>query len=143
MSDKRVMGIDYGQRKIGIAISDPLKIISYPYTTIDRKKTPDYLSEIKKIIKEKNVISIVVGYPISLLGNKTEQTRITEKFIDKLTLSVDAIVYKCDERLTSQEASRYLKQQNIKLGHNKEKIDQISASLILSQFLLSNTNETF
>ena len=45
MSNKRVMGIDYGQRKIGIAISDPLKIISYPYTTIDRKKTPNYLSE--------------------------------------------------------------------------------------------------
>ena len=53
MNDSRIMGIDYGARKIGIAISDPLKIISYPYKTIDTKKTPDYISEIKKIVDEK------------------------------------------------------------------------------------------
>ena len=137
MIDKRIMGIDYGERKIGVAISDPLKIISYPYTTIDRKKTPDYMSEIKKIIDEKQIGEIVIGYPIALSGKKSQQTEITEKFINKLILDLDVIIHKCDERLTSHEASRYLKEQNIKTGHNKEKIDQISASLILRQFLSS------
>jgi len=137
MTDKRIMGIDYGQTKIGIAISDPLKIIASPYITINRKKTPNYIAEIEKIINEKKVESIVVGYPLTLSGNKSEQTKITEKFIDKLKLTVDIPIYECDERLSSQEATRYLREQNIKVGHNKEKIDQISASIILTQFLSS------
>ena len=137
MTDKRIMGIDYGQTKIGIAISDPLKIIASPYITINRKKTPNYIAEIEKIINEKKVESIVVGYPLTLSGNKSEQTKITEKFIDKLKLTVDIPIYECDERLSSQEATRYLREQNIKVGHNKEKVDQISASIILTQFLSS------
>ena len=80
----RVMGIDYGDRKVGIAISDPLKIIAYPYQTIDRKVTPDYIFEIKKIITEKNVGSIVVGYPITLSGTESQQTKVTLKFIEEL-----------------------------------------------------------
>ena len=137
MNDSRVMGIDYGVRKIGVAISDPLKIISYPYKTIDVKKTPDYISEIKKIVDEKKIESIVVGYPITLSGNSSAQTKITQNFIDKIASVLNISIYKCDERLSSQEAKRYLRQQNIKIGHNKEKVDQMSASLILRQFLSS------
>ena len=137
MNDSRVMGIDYGVRKIGVAISDPLKIISYPYKTIDVKKTPDYISEIKKIVDEKKIESIVVGYPITLSGNSSAQTKITQNFIDKIASVLNISIYKCDERLSSQEAKRYLREQNIKIGHNKEKVDQMSASLILRQFLSS------
>ena len=137
MNDNRIMGIDYGIRKIGVAISDPLKIISYPYKTIDIKKTPDYISEIKKIVGEKQIESIVVGYPITLSGNISAQTKITEDFINKIESVLNIPIYKCDERLSSQEAKRYLRQQNIKIGHNKEKVDQMSASLILRQFLSS------
>ena len=140
MNDSRVMGIDYGVRKIGVAISDPLKIISYPYKTIDVKKTPDYISEIKKIVDEKKIESIVVGYPITLSGNSSAQTKITQNFIDKIASVLNISIYKCDERLSSQEAKRYLREQNIKIGHNKEKVDQMSASLILRQFLSSNQN---
>ena len=137
MNDSRIMGIDYGVRKIGVAISDPLKIISYPYKTIDIKKNPDYISEIKKIVGEKQIESIVVGYPITLSGNISAQTKITEDFINKIESVLNIPIYKCDERLSSQEAKRYLKQQNIKIGHNKEKVDQMSASLIPRQFLSS------
>ena len=137
MNDNRIMGIDYGIRKIGVAISDPLKIISYPYKTIDIKKTPDYISEIKKIVGEKQIESIVVGYPITLSGNISAQTKITEDFINKIESVLNIPIYKCDGRLSSQEAKRYLRQQNIKIGHNKEKVDQMSASLILRQFLSS------
>ena len=135
MTKNRVMAIDYGERKIGIAMSDSLRIIAYPYKTIDRKKTPDYIAEIKNIIEEKNVKSIVVGYPITMAGTESKQTKITSDFIDELKIKINIEVYKCDERLSSKEAERYLKEQNIKIGHNKEKIDQISASIILEQFL--------
>tara|TARA_B110000116_G_C16786285_1_gene561048 strand:- start:629 stop:1051 length:423 start_codon:yes stop_codon:yes gene_type:complete len=137
MNEKRVMGIDFGEVKIGIAISDPLKMISYPYITINRKRTPDYISEIRKIVEEKKVESIVVGYPLTLSGNKSKQTQITEKFINQLEISLDAMIYTCDERLSSQEAQRYLKEKGIKTGHNKEKVDQMAASIILRQFLSS------
>ena len=140
MSKKRIMGIDFGDVKIGIAITDQLKIISYPYYTIDRKKTPDYISEIKKIILEKNIDTVVVGLPLTLSGNESIQTKKTQKFIFKLENSVDAIVYSFDERLSSKEAERYLKKQNIKTGSNKEKIDQIAASIILNNFLSRQKN---
>ena len=140
MSKKRIMGIDFGDVKIGIAITDQLKIISYPYYTIDRKKTPDYISEIKKIILDKNIDTVVVGLPLTLSGNESSQTKKTQKFIFKLENSVDAIVYSFDERLSSKEAERYLKKQNIKTGCNKEKIDQIAASIILDNFLSSQKN---
>ena len=140
MIKKRIMGIDFGDVKIGIAITDQLKIISYPYHTIDRKKTPDYISEIKKIILDKNIDTVVVGLPLTLSGNESSQTKKTQKFIFKLENSVDAIVYSFDERLSSKEAERYLKKQNIKTGSNKEKIDQIAASIILNNFLSSQKN---
>ena len=140
MSKKRIMGIDFGDVKIGIAITDQLKIISYPYHTIDRKKTPDYIFEIKKIILDKNIDTVVVGLPLTLSGNESSQTKKTQKFIFKLENSVDAIVYSFDERLSSKEAERYLKKQNIKTGSNKEKIDQIAASIILDNFLSSQKN---
>ncbi len=137
MLKSRVMAIDYGERKIGVALSDSLQLIAYPYKTIDRKKTPNYMQEIKNIVKEKEVGAIVVGYPISMSGLETKQTKITLDFIDRLKLNLDIEVNKYDERLSSKEAERYLKNQNIKLGHNKEKIDQLSASIILENFLIT------
>ena len=135
MINHRVMAIDYGGRRIGIAISDPLQLIAYPYKTIDRKKSSNYIDDIKKIIKEKDVKSVVVGYPLTMSGNESEQTKLTLEFIEILKSKVDIEIHKCDERLSSQEAKRYLRQQNIKIGHNKEKIDKVSASIILDQFL--------
>ena len=135
MIKSRVMALDYGERKIGVALSDALQMISYPYKTIDRKKTPNYIGEIKNIIENKEVGSIVVGYPISMSGQETKQTKITMDFINELKNKINIEVFKYDERLSSKEAVRYLQNQNIKTGHNKEKIDQISASIILEQFL--------
>ena len=135
MIKNRVMALDYGERKIGVALSDSLQMISYPYKTIDRKKTPNYIGEIKNIIEHKEVGSIVVGYPISMSGQETKQTKITMDFINELKNKISIEVFKYDERLSSKEAVRYLQNQNIKTGHNKEKIDQISASIILEQFL--------
>ncbi len=137
MVKNRIMALDYGERKIGVALSDSLQMIAYPYKTIDRKKTPNYIGEIKNILEDKEVEAIVVGYPISMSGQETKQTKITMDFINELKTKLNIEIFKYDERLSSKEAVRYLKNQNIKTGHNKEKIDQISASIILEQFLSS------
>ena len=64
----RILGLDYGERRIGLALSDPLGIIAKPLTVIDIKKTKDYFSEILKIINNNDVSSVVVGLPLTLKG---------------------------------------------------------------------------
>ncbi len=129
------MAIDYGERKVGIAISDPLHIIASPYKTIDRRETPDYISEIRNIIEEKNIFKIIVGYPLTMLGKESQQTKLVVDFVNLLKKEFDIKILKYDERLSSKQAERYIREQNIKVGKNKEKVDQISASIILEQYM--------
>ena len=83
----RTLGIDYGDRRIGIALSDPLKIISKPLRTL--KNNANFLAELKNIIKEKNVNAIVVGYPIGMKGQVTKQTEKVDSFIELLTENIN------------------------------------------------------
>ncbi len=77
----RVLGVDYGERRIGLALSDPMGIIAKPLRTIDRKKTTDYISEILNTSKEKHANIIVVGLPLTLRGEESKQTLVVKKFI--------------------------------------------------------------
>ena len=129
----RTLGIDYGDTRIGIAVSDPLKIISKPLRTL--KNNDNFLAELQNIIKEKNVNAIVVGYPIGMKGQVTKQTEKVDSFIELLTENINIKILKVDERLSSVSASNSLIQQGIKTGHNKELIDDTSAAIILQEFL--------
>ena len=129
----RALGIDYGDSRIGIALSDPLKIISKPLLTL--KNDNNFLTELKNIIKEKNVDAIVVGYPIGMKGQVTKQTEKVNFFIELLTENINIEISKVDERLSSVSASNALIEQGVKTGHNKELIDDTSAAIILQEFL--------
>ena len=129
----RTLGIDYGDTRIGIAVSDPLKIISKPLRTL--KNNDNFLTELQNIIKEKNVDAIVVGYPIGMKGQVTKQTKKVDFFIKLLAENINIKISKVDERLSSVSASNSLILQGIKTGHNKELIDDTSAAIILQEFL--------
>ena len=129
----RTLGIDYGDARIGIAVSDPLKIISKPLRTL--KNNDNFLAELQNIIKEKNVDAIVVGYPIGMKGQVTKQTEKVDSFIELLAENINIKISKVDERLSSVSASNSLILQGIKTGHNKELIDDTSAAIILQEFL--------
>ena len=129
----RALGIDYGDTRIGIAVSDPLKIISKPLRTL--KNNDNFLTELKNIIEEKNVGAIVVGYPIGMKGQVTKQTEKVNSFIELLRENIKIKIVKVDERLSSVSASNSLILQGIKTGHNKELIDDTSAAIILQEFL--------
>ena len=129
----RTLGIDYGDTRIGIAVSDPLKIISKPLRTV--KNNDNFLTELQNIIKEKNVDAIVVGYPIGMKGQVTKQTAKVDSFIELLAENINIKILKVDERLSSVSASKSLILQGIKTGHNKELIDDTSAAIILQEFL--------
>ena len=131
----RILGIDYGERRIGLAISDPLQIIATPLKVIDRKITPEYISVIQKIIIERNVKKIVVGLPLTMKGSISKQTELTLLFIDSLKKSFEVPVCTIDERLSSKEAKRILISKGIKTGHNKSSVDLIAAGIILQEYL--------
>jgi len=130
----RVLGIDYGDSRIGLAMSDPLKIIASPFKTIRNEGNEKCLQVFQSLIKDKDVEAIVVGLPMGLKGQETAQTKKVREFADllyalKLPIGLE------DERLSSVSAEKSMIQQNIKTGHNKGLIDQRAAAIILQQFL--------
>ena len=130
----RVLGIDYGDSRIGLAMSDPLKIIASPFKTIRNEGNEKCLQVFQSLIKDKEVEAIVVGLPMGLKGQETVQTKKVREFADLLyTLKLPIGLE--DERLSSVSAEKSMIQQNIKTGHNKGLIDQRAAAIILQQFL--------
>ena len=130
----RVLGIDYGDSRIGLAMSDPLKIIASPYKTIRNEGNEKCLQVFQSLIKEKDVEAIVVGLPIGLKGQETVQTKKVREFAN-LLYALKLPIHLEDERLSSVSAEKSMIQQNIKTGHNKGLIDQRAAAIILQQFL--------
>ena len=129
----RALGIDYGDTRIGIALSDPLQIITKPYITL--KNNSDFFVKLESIVNEKEVKIIVVGYPYGMKGQITKQTEKVDLFIDRLKHNIDIEVIKVDERLSSKSAENLLKKQGFKTGHNKSMIDDTSAAIILQEYI--------
>jgi len=130
----RLLAIDYGARRVGLALSDPLKMIASPYRTIINKNNTILIEEIERIIAAEDVELTIIGLPLGMAGQKTEQTKKVEKFVDKLTDRGIIIKYE-DERWSSVAAKRSMKEQNIKSGYNKDLVDQTAAAIFLQQYL--------
>tara|TARA_Y100001970_G_scaffold281940_1_gene393768 strand:+ start:2330 stop:2749 length:420 start_codon:yes stop_codon:yes gene_type:complete len=131
----RMLGIDYGEVRVGLAITDRNNIIASPYKTLSYLNKNKLLDEISKIIREKSIDIIVLGKPIGLNGKETKQTKkviLFRKALSKLNIPV----YFEDERFSSISAKESLVKQKIKTGFNKEIIDQRSASIILQTFMI-------
>ena len=130
----RIIGIDFGLSKVGIAISDPAGIISMPLETIRYKNQKELIEVIKKIALEKNVKTLVIGYPLNMNFKENNMTEIIDKF--KIVMENNNFaIHLEDERLSSQYAKKIMIQQDIKTGKNKEMVDVLSASIILQTYL--------
>ncbi|MGY8809247.1 MAG: Holliday junction resolvase RuvX [Fidelibacterota bacterium] len=130
----RIIGIDFGLSKVGVAISDPSRIISMPLEVIRYKQQKDLVESLKKIASEKNVKTLVIGYPLNMNYKENKMTDIIDKFKTVMEEN-DFEIHLEDERLSSQYAKKIMIQQNIKTGHNKEMVDILSASIILQTYL--------
>jgi len=131
----RILGIDFGHRRIGIAISDPLRISAQALPTIQVKRMEQVWTKLETIIRDKNVVAIVVGMPLNLKGQKTRSAENVEKFIVTLQERFKLPVHSWDERWTSVAAQRTIHQLGKSPSRHKEKVDQISALLILQSYL--------
>lgn len=131
------MAIDFGERRIGIAISDSDQLFAFPLLTIDVKKSPAFLDKIVKIVNEQEVGKIIVGIPLTVDGKETNKSKQIKKFADKLSKYINIPIEFQDESLTTLYASEVLHLQKKSLKKNKSKLDKIAAALILRNYLES------
>ncbi len=131
----RTLAIDYGEKKVGLALSDPLKIIAKPYKTVNNISDEKLIEIFRTIISDKNIDEIVIGLPLTMKNSFSKQTENVDKFIELLKEKINIKVVVVDERLSSIEAKKSLVNQGIKTGHNKKDIDMTAAALFLQSYL--------
>ena len=127
----RVLAIDPGARRVGLAVSDPLGITAQGLTTFDRRRDGDLVTRLREIVDEYGVVRVVVGHPLSLAGRETDSTRAAMELAAELRDALGLPVDMWDERLSSAEAQRTL------AGSRADKgaIDRLAAVLILQGYL--------
>tara|TARA_Y100001970_G_scaffold172058_1_gene210352 strand:- start:883 stop:1296 length:414 start_codon:yes stop_codon:yes gene_type:complete len=136
----KVIGIDFGLSKVGLAISDPSGIIALPLKVIRYKNKENLLNELKDISEEKDVKKFIVGYPISMDYKENEMTKIVHNFKrDMENLNFEVVLE--DERLSSEYAKKIMIEQDLKISRNKEVVDLTAASIILQTYLDRNKNQ--
>lgn len=133
----RILAIDYGKKRCGIAVSDPLKIIANGLTTVD---TSNLISFLKKYFEDEKVETVIIGLPKSLRNEATDATPLVEKFMTLFKASFPQMpLIPMDERYTSKMAFQTMIDAGIgkKARQNKALIDEISATILLQSYMLT------
>ncbi|MFO7890897.1 MAG: Holliday junction resolvase RuvX [bacterium] len=138
----RILGLDYGRKRIGVSISDPLQITAQPLYALEGLKETEKIERILKLIEQYDVKCVVVGYPLTLKGKTSQFTNSVIEFIEKLRDRIQIKVILWDERLTSVQAHRIMHDMNLKPSRNKSKVDVIASVLILTNYL-DHLNQSF
>lgn len=131
----RIMGLDVGNRRIGIALSDPLMITAQPCETYFRKSLEADIAYLKELAGKNEVKVIVCGLPLNMNGTQGEQARVTAAFADRLSVESGLAVKYVDERLTTQAAHRTLMEGGMRRENRKKFVDQVAAVQILQTYL--------
>lgn len=129
------MGIDYGSVRIGISISDPLRIISRPFETIQNTNENTVFARLTQIIEEQNVQIVVLGLPVNLHGEDTKKTLEVREFAKNFEEKIGIKINWQDERFSSVEANNELKRMRINPIEGRKIIDQLAASIILRNYM--------
>ena len=138
MPDMRIMGLDFGSRTVGVAISDPLGITAQGVETVERpqeNKLRRTLARLEELIGEYQVEKIVVGCPRHMNGDFGERAEKSEAFAEKLSARTGLPVVLWDERLTTVAAERVLEEAGVRRERRKDYVDKIAAVFILQGYL--------
>ena len=138
---QRLLGLDVGNRRIGVAVTDELGITAQPVLTLERKRNPrDDLRSIARLARKFGVSAIVVGNPVRLSGDESRQTAKTQAFATQLGELTGLPIHFWDERLTTHEAHQILYQAGHARQQHRKVVDQVAATLILQSFLNESTS---
>jgi len=135
----RVMGLDYGDRNIGVAISDAFRWTAQGIGIIERRREGGHLDRIAELVTEHEVSEIVVGLPKNMNGSVGPRGEISIAFAEELQQKLDLPVHLWDERLTTVSAERTLIEADVSRKKRKQVIDKMAATLILQNYLDSKT----
>lgn len=134
----RILGLDVGSKTIGMAVSDPLGITAQGLPTLRRKnKRTDY-GELEQVIRKYSVSEIVIGFPLRMSGAQGTQAEKMQVFAEELRKKVRLPVHLWDERLTSAEANRVLRDSEMSIKRRAEVVDRLAAVLILQNWMEAN-----
>ncbi|MEJ6950029.1 Holliday junction resolvase RuvX [Halanaerobiaceae bacterium ANBcell28] len=133
------MGLDYGDKTIGVAISDKLGWTAQNKGVIRRKNLSDDFAELEEYIEEYEVDEIIVGLPKNMDGTMGKRVDKTKQFINFLKKRLDIPINLWDERLTSKEAENILLEADLSRAKRKKYVDQIAAAIILQSYLDANS----
>jgi len=137
----RILAIDHGTKRMGIAISDELQVIAQPVEFIPAEPFADFLTRLKGLLRDKEVELIVVGMPRNMNGSYGPAALKVQDFVAALKNAVTVPIRTWDERLTSAQANRFLLEGNVRREKRKEKVDQMAAAILLQSFLDGQGNE--
>lgn len=129
----RIMAIDYGTVRVGIALTDPDAVIAQPFLTLPAKNRAQLLDRLGRIVRENAVGLILVGNPISMKGQPTPQSLAVEQFVKDLRAVVPIEVRLWDERYTSRLADTMLKEKGIR--RSVRRTDEVAAAIMLDEYL--------
>ena len=129
----RLLGIDYGEKRIGLALSDPLQVIASPFKVLENNA--QIYKEIAVIIDEYTVSLVVLGNPVNMKGQETASTLKVKEFKQKLEQHLSVPVTLWDERLSTKSATNALLQGNVRRDKRKQVIDKIAAVFILQSYM--------
>ncbi len=131
----RILALDHGSKRIGVAVSDELKVIAQPLEFIPASSLPDVLARLRELIRQYDVESILLGMPRNMDGSYGSAASTVREFAALVGDAVAIPIRTWDERLTSVQANRFLTQANVRGRKRREKVDQTAAALLLQSYL--------
>jgi putative Holliday junction resolvase len=137
----RILAIDFGLKRMGLALSDALGITAQGLPTLERTRLDDDLRQIQKLVQEHAAERVILGNPVSHAGSETAMSRLVAAFAEKLRRCLPCPVELWDERLTSKEANRMLRASGLGIEKRRRAVDRVAATLLLESYLDYRANE--
>lgn len=131
----RILGIDYGEKNIGLACSDALRITVQPLPSIPNSGRKDFIRKIKSMVHEMEIRELILGIPLNMDGSRNESVLRMERLMHTLKNALSIPLTGVDERLSTVEASEYWKQMNLRQQKKYRTVDSLAAALILDRYL--------
>jgi putative Holliday junction resolvase len=131
----RILALDHGTKRIGVAVSDETKTIAQPLEYIPAEPFADFLARLKKLLVEKEVDLVLIGLPRNMDGSYGPAAQKVEAFVAVLRSAITVPIKTWDERLTSAQANRILIQANVRRDKRKGKVDKMAAAILLQSYL--------
>ncbi|HHY85000.1 MAG TPA: Holliday junction resolvase RuvX [Verrucomicrobia bacterium] len=133
----RILALDHGTKRIGVAISDEMKLIAQPLEFIPAEPFADVVARLKTLIREKEVELVLLGMPRNMDGSYGPAAMKVQEFAAALRDALTVPIQTWDERLTSQQAQRFLIEGNVRRKDRKTKVDKTAAAILLQSYLES------